>query len=175
MVGSRLGEAGCEVHEGVGGPGVVGLLRNGAVAALAREGGLPSTLWAGPEGFGRAVRSGEYPVQGTVRRKPVALRLGVPFVPVRKRGKLPHTTRTVEYDLEYGTAAIEVHVDAVAPGQRVLVVDDVLATGGTAAAACDLVEQLGGVVAGVAFLMELTFLDGRDRLPGRPLRSLVRI
>jgi len=94
----------------------------------------------------------------------VAYRLGLGFVPVRKSGKLPYRTRSVEYQLEYGTASLEAHVDALAPGQRALIVDDVLATGGTAAAAVELVTAAGAVVAGVGFLVELGFLNGRENL-----------
>jgi len=111
--------------------------------------------------------------RGFILAAPVAVALGAGFVPVRKSGKLPWTTRSVSYDLEYGSAEIEVHDDAVADGQRVLVIDDVLATGGTAAAACSLVEQAGGIVAEFAMLMELTFLDGRSALQGHAVRSLV--
>jgi adenine phosphoribosyltransferase len=111
--------------------------------------------------------------RGFIVAAPVAYRLGAGFVPIRKKGKLPHTTHTEEYDLEYGTDILEAHVDAVEPGQRVLVVDDVLATGGTAAATIRLVERLGGVVAGLAFIIELSFLDGRAKLPGRELTSLI--
>jgi len=113
--------------------------------------------------------------RGFILAAPVAVALGVGFVPVRKRGKLPHVTVGAAYDLEYGTAEIEVHADGIGPGQRVLVVDDVLATGGTAAAACGLVERLGGSVASVAVLMELGFLDGRSRLAGHPVRALVTV
>ena len=95
---------------------------------------------------------------------PVALALGVGFVPVRKTGKLPHQTLQEEYALEYGTAVVEIHRDALAPGQRVLIVDDLLATGGTALAACKLVERLGGHVVGISFLIELGFLTGRQIL-----------
>ena len=102
--------------------------------------------------------------RGFILAAPVALRLGVGFVPMRKPGKLPFETLRHDYDLEYGTDALEVHVDAILQGQRVLVVDDVLATGGTAAAACHLVERAGGTVAGVSVLVELAFLDGRARL-----------
>jgi len=105
----------------------------------------------------------------------VAIALGAGFVPVRKRGKLPYETIGTAYDLEYGTAEIELHTDAITEGQRVLVVDDVLATGGTARAACELVERLGGVVTELAVLMELSFLGGRQLLPGRPVRALVTI
>jgi adenine phosphoribosyltransferase len=111
--------------------------------------------------------------RGFILAAPVAIALRAGFVPVRKRGKLPWTTKAVSYDLEYGSAEIEVHDDAVGVGQRVLVIDDVLATGGTAAAACSLVEQCGGVVAEIVMLMELTVLNGRSALGRHPVRSLV--
>jgi adenine phosphoribosyltransferase len=98
---------------------------------------------------------------------------GVGVVPVRKAGKLPRATFAASYALEYGEATLELHTDAFVAGQRVLVVDDVLATGGTAAATLGLVERAGGVVAGVCFLLELSFLAGRERLAGRPVRSLL--
>ncbi len=104
----------------------------------------------------------------------VADRLGVGFVPVRKPGKLPSKSLRATYELEYGQDSLEIHVDAVAPGERVWIVDDVIATGGTARAVADLVEQLGGSVAGYAFLVELTFLSGRDKLAGYDVRSLIR-
>jgi adenine phosphoribosyltransferase len=113
--------------------------------------------------------------RGFILAAPVAVALGAGFVPVRKRGKLPHRTLGAAYDLEYGTAEIEVHVDGISSGQRVLVVDDVLATGGTAQAACMLVEQVGGEVAGLDVLMELSFLNGRARLTGREVRALVTV
>jgi len=103
----------------------------------------------------------------------VAYELGVGFAAARKPGKLPHTTVRQDYDLEYGSDSLEVHVDAIQPGMRVLVHDDLLATGGTAKAKCQLVESLGGVVAGVAFVVELTFLPGRERLAGYDVLSLV--
>jgi adenine phosphoribosyltransferase len=113
--------------------------------------------------------------RGFILAAPVALALGLPFVPIRKRGKLPHTTVAADYDLEYGTATIEVHTDAVSPGQRVLLVDDVLATGGTAAAAFSLLEQLGGTVVALSVLIELSFLHGRERLANRSVQSLLTV
>ena len=104
---------------------------------------------------------------------PVALALGIGFVPVRKIGKLPAETIQEEYALEYGTAIVEVHRDALRPGQRVMIVDDLLATGGTAAAAAKLVEKLGGEVAGFSFLIELAFLSGRNALSGYDVHSLL--
>ena len=104
---------------------------------------------------------------------PLALDLQLGFVPIRKAGKLPSVTEREEYVLEYGTAIIEAHRDAITPGQRVLVVDDLLATGGTAAAAARLVEKLGGIVAGFCFLVELEALNGRSVLNGRQVRSLL--
>jgi adenine phosphoribosyltransferase len=104
----------------------------------------------------------------------LARELGAGFVLARKPGKLPHETVRAEYLLEYGTDALEVHSDAVAHGARVLVHDDLLATGGTAKALCELVEQLGGVVVGCAFLIELAFLPGRERLAGYDVQALVR-
>nr|WP_214327379.1 adenine phosphoribosyltransferase [Nonomuraea sediminis] len=111
--------------------------------------------------------------RGFILAAPVALRAGAGFVPVRKKGKLPAETLEESYDLEYGSATIEVHKDAFTPGDRVLIVDDVLATGGTAEAAVELVRRAGGEVAGLAVLMELGFLKGRERLAGVDLRSLV--
>jgi adenine phosphoribosyltransferase len=111
--------------------------------------------------------------RGFIVGAPLAVALGVGFVPVRKSGKLPHTIVSAQYALEYGTATIEVHTDAVRPGQRVLLVDDVLATGGTAAAAAGLLEDVGATVVALSFLMELTALGGRERLPDRDVRSLV--
>lgn len=103
----------------------------------------------------------------------VAHALGVGFVPVRKTGKLPWTCHTVSYVLEYDSASIQMHADAVGPGDRVLVVDDVLATGGTAAAACDLVRRCGGEVHGVEVVLELGHLQGRDRLGDIPVHALL--
>jgi adenine phosphoribosyltransferase len=111
--------------------------------------------------------------RGFILAAPVAHRFGAGFVPVRKAGKLPWEIERQEYELEYGTDLLEIHRDAIAPGERVLIVDDVLATGGTAAATARLVEKLGGDVVGFAFLIELAFLDGRTKLGDRPITSLL--
>lgn len=104
----------------------------------------------------------------------LAYRLGCGFVAARKPGKLPWETVTAEYELEYGIDSLELHVDAIAHGARVLVHDDLLATGGTAQAKVNLVEQLGGEVVGIAFVIELTFLNGRDKLAGYDVHSLIQ-
>jgi adenine phosphoribosyltransferase len=111
--------------------------------------------------------------RGYVVGAPLAYALGVGFVPVRKKGKLPAETVSVEYALEYGTDTLEIHADAVKPGQRVIVADDLLATGGTISATIELVEKLGGVVVGAAFFIELRNLGGRDRLKGIDIETLV--
>ncbi|EDL62608.1 adenine phosphoribosyltransferase [Bacillus sp. SG-1] len=105
---------------------------------------------------------------------PVAYALGVGFAPVRKPGKLPRETIKVEYGLEYGKDALTIHKDAIKPGQRVLITDDLLATGGTIEATIKLVEELGGIVAGTAFLIELTYLDGREKLEGHDIMTLMQ-
>ncbi|WP_409301887.1 adenine phosphoribosyltransferase [Peribacillus sp. SCS-155] len=104
---------------------------------------------------------------------PVAYSLGVGFAPVRKEGKLPRETIKVQYGLEYGKDVLTLHKDAIKPGQRVLITDDLLATGGTIEATIKLVEQLGGVVAGIAFLIELSYLEGRDKLDGYDVLTLM--
>jgi adenine phosphoribosyltransferase len=111
--------------------------------------------------------------RGFVLGMPLALDFGVGFVPVRKLGKLPYKKISEEYALEYGTNTVEIHDDAVKPGQRVLIVDDLLATGGTAAAAARLVERLGGIVCGFSFMVELAFLNGRAALQGRDTQALI--
>ena len=111
--------------------------------------------------------------RGFILAAPVALKLGAGFVPVRKEGKLPAASRAQTYQLEYGTATLEVHEDAFAPGDRVLVVDDVLATGGTASATADLIRRSGAEVTAVAVMLELGFLSGRAQLPGVDVRSLL--
>mgnify|MGYP002082760942 CR=1 FL=1 len=112
--------------------------------------------------------------RGFILGSVVADRLGAGFSPVRKPGKLPSKTMKASYDLEYGADALEIHHDAVSPGQRVLIVDDLLATGGTARATSDLVKGLGGVVHAMAFLIELVALNGRDRLPGERLHAVLQ-
>jgi adenine phosphoribosyltransferase len=111
--------------------------------------------------------------RGFILGAAVADRLGVGFVPVRKPGKLPARTVRVTYELEYGSDALEIHADAIAPGSRVLVLDDLLATGGTARAATELVRGVGGLVHAVAFLIELRFLKGRDRLAGEDIFAVL--
>lgn len=146
-----------------------------------------SPLLASPEGlresikqlakldFGKVDKVAGIESRGFLFGTPLAIELGVGFVPIRKPGKLPWNTRSIEYDLEYGTDTIEIHEDAVPTGERVLIVDDLLATGGTMAASCALVEAIGAEVAGCAFLVELGFLQGREKLPNRKIESLVSI
>jgi adenine phosphoribosyltransferase len=112
--------------------------------------------------------------RGFIFGMPLAYQLGVGFAPVRKPGKLPAESIAESYELEYGTNTLEIHVDAIEKGQKVLIVDDLLATGGTAKATCRLVERLGGQIAGLAFVIELTFLNGRDKLKGYDLFSLLK-
>ncbi|CUU55776.1 adenine phosphoribosyltransferase [Parafrankia irregularis] len=133
----------------------------GALADLARD--LSVTTIAGIE------------ARGFLLAAPVADRIGAGLVPVRKAGKLPGATRRETYDLEYGTATLEIHQDAVAAGERVLLVDDVLATGGTAAAAHNLLRGCGADVVGLAVLMELSFLAGRDRTGALPVTSIMTL
>jgi len=112
--------------------------------------------------------------RGFVLGMPLALELNLPFIPVRKLGKLPYKTIKEEYQLEYGTNTMEIHADAIEPGARVLIVDDLLATGGTARAAAKLIERLEGIVAGCSFMIELAFLNGREHLPNYEILSLIK-
>mgnify|MGYP001113118758 CR=1 FL=1 len=112
--------------------------------------------------------------RGFIFGAPLAIELGAGFVPIRKPGKLPSETTSVEYTLEYGTNSLEIHTDALRQGERVLVVDDLLATGGSAKAAIELAERLGATVVGAAFVIELLFLKGVDRLAGYPVYSLIK-
>jgi adenine phosphoribosyltransferase len=146
-----------------------------------------TTLLRDPAGFRLAIDSIATPFQGKsvslvvgiesrgfIFGSAVADRIGAGFVPVRKVGKLPSERIRASYDLEYGTDSLEMHRDAIDPGQRVLVVDDLLATGGTAKATVDLVKQLGAVVEGVAFLIELVGLNGRAKLPGETIHVVLK-
>jgi adenine phosphoribosyltransferase len=112
--------------------------------------------------------------RGFIFAPALAYRLKAGFVPVRKPRKLPAATESISYDLEYGTDTLEIHRDAIGNGNRVLIADDLLATGGTARAVINLVEKLGGTVAGLAFVVELTFLNGRERFSGYKVRSLLQ-
>jgi adenine phosphoribosyltransferase len=112
--------------------------------------------------------------RGFIFSAPMAYQLGAGLVPVRKLGKLPAETITVEYALEYGSNTLEIHRDAITPGQRVLIIDDLLATGGTVQGTIELVERLKGEVVGLGFLVELDFLHGRDRLTGRRVTSVIK-
>ena len=103
-----------------------------------------------------------------------ALKWGAGFVPIRKQGKLPFSTHEKGYDLEYGSNVLAIHTDAIKPGSRVVLVDDLLATGGTAGAAAELIHKIGGQLLEVSFLIELSFLNGREKLPGVPVRSIVK-
>ena len=123
--------------------------------------GVEFDLVAGPES------------RGFIFGVPLAHELNKGFIPVRKAGKLPYKTVARSYDLEYGSATVEIHADAVKPGQRVVIVDDLLATGGTCRALCELIESQGGVVSGIVFLIELAALGGREKLAGYPVQSIL--
>ncbi len=130
------------------------------LAAFARE--LNVDVIAGPE------------ARGFVVGAPLSYTLGIGFVPIRKSGKLPYESIKADYSLEYGKDALAVHVDAIQPGQRVLIADDLLATGGTIQTTINLIEQLGGKVVGAAFFIELNYLDGRQKMGDIPVKSLVQ-
>ena len=145
-----------------------------------------TTLIASPDGFRESIELMTQPFlddnvdivvgmesRGFIFSAPMALHLSAGFVPVRKLGKLPAETISVEYELEYGTNTLEVHRDAIRPKQRVLIVDDLLATGGTVLGTIDLVKQLKGEIVGLAFLVELSFLKGRERLDGYRINSVI--
>jgi len=156
--------------KGIGFKDIGPLLQNGEIftevvdriATICEENRLQPDVLACPE------------ARGFIFGAALAYRLGVGFVPIRKPGKLPYTTNRVEYALEYGTDTVEMHIDAIQPGQRVVLVDDLLATGGTLGACADLVTKSDAVVAGCVFVVELTFLDGRKRLNGYRTYSLIR-
>ena len=154
--------------EGVLYKDITPLLRNSAAFSLALEYLIAKVsdskfdLIAAPES------------RGFIFGVPMADRLKLPFVPIRKPGKLPYDTTSFEYELEYGTDTVEMHVDAVRKGDRVLVVDDLLATGGTVDACCKLIQNAGAVVAGCVFLIELEFLEGRSLLGDIPVESIIQ-
>jgi adenine phosphoribosyltransferase len=125
--------------------------------------------------FGPVDKVAGIEARGFILAAPVAYRIGAGFVPVRKKGKLPSATFAQEYQLEYGSATLEVHQDAFSPGERVLIVDDVLATGGTARATANLVSQTGAELAGISVLMELSFLNGRAAIAGLDLHALLTV
>ena len=140
---------------------------------LADGAALRAVIAALAGGHGQVDKVAGIEARGFILAASVACQLGSGFVPVRKQGRLPGPTYARSYQLEYGTATIEVHQDAFTPGERVLIVDDVLATGGTAEATADLVRRAGAEVAGIAVILELAFLGGRGRLAERNLRSLL--
>ena len=146
-----------------------------------------TTLLQNPEAFNQAIDDMAAPFQGLgvelvaavesrgfIFGAPVAARLKAGFVPVRKLGKLPYRKINESYTLEYGAETLEMHTDAVGPGQKVLIVDDLIATGGSASATINLIERLGGKVVGLSFLIELAFLKGRERLSGYTIHSLIQ-
>ena len=140
---------------------------------LADASGFTAAVDALAAGHDRIDKMAGIEARGFILAAPVACKLGVGFVPVRKLGKLPGPTHAETYQLEYGTATVEVHVDAFAPGDRVLMIDDVLATGGTAAATAELIRRSGAEVVSLSVLIELGFLGGRASLPGMDIRALL--
>ena len=142
---------------------------------LADGAGFAATVAALASGHDRIDKVAGIEARGFILAAPVACRLGVGFVPVRKHGKLPGPTHAETYQLEYGTATVEVHQDAFEPGERVLMIDDVLATGGTAAATAQLIRRAGAEVVSLAVLIELGFLGGRSSLPGMDIRALLSL
>lgn len=146
-----------------------------------------TTLLAEPKAFKEAInrfidyakRTGAKTIVGIDSRgfifgSVIAYELGLKFIPVRKKGKLPYSTVSASYDLEYGTSTVEMHTDAIRRGEKVLIIDDLLATGGTAKATCDLVKKLGGKIVGLAFLIELRFLKGAKKLKPYNILSLIK-
>ena len=146
-----------------------------------------STLLKNPQAFRKSIDTLSTPykkarinyvvgveARGFILGAALAYKLGAGFIPVRKKGKLPYKTKSVTYQLEYGTDTLEIHQDAIKPGQRILISDDLLATGGTAAATAELVRKLGGEVIGASFAVELTFLNGRKKLPGIDVLSMIQ-
>ena len=140
----------------------------------------PKALKASVDEFEAALEGVEFDYivgpesRGFIFGVPLAYNMEKGFLPVRKAGKLPYETRSKEYDLEYGSAVIEMHVDAIKPGDRVVIVDDLLATGGTSCAMVELIEELGGVVTKMVYLIELEFLHGIDKLKGYDVQSIIK-
>ena len=153
----------------------VGVVFKDITPLLADGKAFAAVIEALAETYGPVDKVAGIEARGFIFAAPVACRLGAGFVPIRKKGKLPGVTFAEEYDLEYGTATIEVLTDAFAPGERVLVIDDVLATGGTARATADLVQRAGAQVTGLAVLLELSFLNGRARLADLPVSALLTV
>ncbi len=152
-----------------------GILFKDISPLLADPAAFAATVAGLADGYAGVDKVAGIEARGFILAAPVACSLGAGFVPVRKQGKLPGPSYAQAYDLEYGTATIEVHRDAFSPGERVLIVDDVLATGGTAAATTELVRRCGATVEAIVVLLELGFLDGRVALPGVPVRALVTV
>lgn len=152
-----------------------GIMFKDITPLLADGKALNAVVTALGAGYGPIDKVAGIEARGFILAASVACQLGSGFVPVRKEGRLPGPTYAQSYELEYGSATIEVHQDAFQPGEKVLVVDDVLATGGTAAATATLVQRGGAEVVGVAVILELTFLGGRNRLPEGMLRSLLAV
>jgi adenine phosphoribosyltransferase len=153
----------------------VGVVFKDITPLLADGKAFAAVIEALAETYGPVDKVAGIEARGFIFAAPVACRLGAGFVPIRKKGKLPGVTFAQEYDLEYGTATIEVLTDAFAPGERVLVIDDVLATGGTARATADLVQRAGAQVTGLAVLLELSFLNGRAKLADLPVSALLTV
>jgi adenine phosphoribosyltransferase len=165
LISSRIRDIADYPQPGVMFKDITPLLADGAAFAA-----VVSALASGYDGVDKVAG---IEARGFILAAPVAIQLRAGFVPVRKQGKLPGPTYAQSYDLEYGSATVEVHQDAFAPGERVLVVDDVLATGGTGSATAELVRKAGAEVAAIAVIMELSFLNGRSRLPDAAIRSLL--
>ena len=153
----------------------VGVVFKDITPLLADGKAFAAVIEALAETYGPVDKVAGIEARGFIFAAPVACRLGAGFVPIRKKGKLPGVTFAQEYDLEYGTATIEVLTDAFAPDERVLVIDDVLATGGTARATADLVQRAGAQVTGLAVLLELSFLNGRAKLADLPVSALLTV
>jgi adenine phosphoribosyltransferase len=165
LISARIRDVADYPQPGVVFKDITPLLADGAAFAA-----VVSALASGHDGVDKVAG---IEARGFILAAPVAIALRAGLVPVRKQGKLPGPTYAQSYDLEYGSATVEVHQDAVAPGERVLIVDDVLATGGTGSATVELVRKAGAEVVAIAVIMELSFLNGRSRLPDAAIRSLL--